>query len=98
MSRYAFSASANVPSRISIIVSISWSADEPPLVPRQQLQAGFEEDLPSFSYRFSPRALHWRSQALLEGYGAAVLGLFSVPATPGVAASSAAPTWSTKSR
>jgi hypothetical protein len=57
---------------------VSWSADEPPLVDRPHLRTGLGDDLPSFTYRFSTHALQWRTRALLEGYGAAVLGLFSV--------------------
>ena len=50
---------------------VSWSADEPALIPRRA-------DLPAFTYEFRSRALVWRTRALLEGYGAAVLAVFAV--------------------
>ncbi len=53
---------------------ISWPADEPPLVS----PADLGDDLPRFTYRFQSQALTWSTRALLEGYSAAVLGVFSV--------------------
>lgn len=50
---------------------VSWSPD-------QATPVAQSADIQTFTYRFGSRALQWRTRALLEGYGAAVLGGFAV--------------------